>query len=261
MPPKTYLPKSVAERRHRLEHARCSTALNSFGVEGGLSPMWCDDRDLRLLDRLPDAVHRRCWRSRSGASRGPCPGESGMRNVVSPSAFSSLDRAAGSVGVPPVDEPDARRCGRPSAPGPRRCARCRCGSRAHGPPGPANRTGRGPSWGTPAPWSTPSESSAASRASTSPVCEPGTGSYWVSTSMNSRHQDRLAVHPDHPAAVDVHDARRPVLHALGEPLVEDVVGQRDVVVGGEDLGPGRQPEVTTGAGGRRSFGAPKPAAG
>ncbi len=32
---------------------------------------------------------------------------------------------------------------------------------------------------------TPSESSAARRASTSPVCDPGTGSYCVSTSMNS----------------------------------------------------------------------------
>ena len=32
---------------------------------------------------------------------------------------------------------------------------------------------------------TPSDSSAASRAGTSPVCDPETGSYCVSTSMNS----------------------------------------------------------------------------
>ncbi len=32
---------------------------------------------------------------------------------------------------------------------------------------------------------TPSESSAASRASTSPVCDPGSGSYWVSTSRKA----------------------------------------------------------------------------
>ena len=57
------------------------------------------------------------------------------------------------------------------------------------------------------------------------------------------HEDRLPVHADHPAAIDVHDAGRALLHALGKALVEDVLRQRDVVVGREHLGPGGEPEV------------------
>ena len=93
----------------------------------------------------------------------------------------------------------------------------------------------------------PSESSAASRASTSPEWDPGTGSYWVSTSDEFGHEDRLAVHPEHPPPIDVHDTRSTVLHALGETLVEDVLRQGDVVVGREDVGPSREPEVDEGS--------------
>ena len=53
----------------------------------------------------------------------------------------------------------------------------------------------------------------------------------------------LALHSDHVRAVLVPDARRSTLEVVGEPFVEDVVGHRDVVVRGEHLGPGRQPEV------------------
>jgi hypothetical protein len=49
----------------------------------------------------------------------------------------------------------------------------------------------------------------------------------------------LALHPDHIGAVLIPDPWRRTLEFLGEPFVEDVVGHRDVVVGGEDLGAGR----------------------
>ncbi len=51
----------------------------------------------------------------------------------------------------------------------------------------------------------------------------------------------LALHPDHVRAVLVPDARRRALELLGEAFVEDVVGDRDVVVRGEDLGALRKP--------------------
>jgi hypothetical protein len=47
---------------------------------------------------------------------------------------------------------------------------------------------------------------------------------------------RLALHADHVGAVLVPDARRLALQVIGEAFEEDVVGNRDVVVGGEDLG-------------------------
>ena len=66
--------------------------------------------------------------------------------------------------------------------------------------------------------------------------------------MNSGTRIGLPVHAEHPAAVDVHDARRPVLHALGKALVEDVLGQRDVVVGREHLDvPAGSPEIDEGS--------------
>jgi hypothetical protein len=46
----------------------------------------------------------------------------------------------------------------------------------------------------------------------------------------------LAFHADHIRAVLVPDPRRRTFEFLGKPFVEDVVGHRDVVVGGEDLG-------------------------
>jgi hypothetical protein len=52
----------------------------------------------------------------------------------------------------------------------------------------------------------------------------------------------LALHPDHVGAVFVPDARRRALEVVGEALVEDVVGDRDVVVGREDLGARGQPD-------------------
>ena len=61
-----------------------------------------------------------------------------------------------------------------------------------------------------------------------------------------RVQDRLAAHADRPAAVDVQDLRDLVLHRLRCPFDEDVLRQRDVVVGGEHLGADRQPEVVRG---------------
>ena len=63
-----------------------------------------------------------------------------------------------------------------------------------------------------------------------------------------RHEDGLPVHADHPSATDVHDAGRPVLHAVGKALVEDVLCQRDVIVGREHLGPGGSPRSTNGPG-------------
>ena len=47
---------------------------------------------------------------------------------------------------------------------------------------------------------------------------------------------------------------------VGKALVEDVVGQRDVIVGREHLRARRQPDVDDGPG-CRSFGAPKPSGG
>ncbi len=52
----------------------------------------------------------------------------------------------------------------------------------------------------------------------------------------------LALHADHVRAVLVPDPRGRTLEFLGEPFVEDVVGHRDVVVGGEDLGARGQPD-------------------
>ena len=89
----------------------------------------------------------------------------------------------------------------------------------------------------------PSDSSAASRASTSPVCEPGHGVVLREHLDELGHEDGLPVHADHPPTIDVHDARRAVLHAVGKALVEDVLRQRDVVVGREHLGPRGEPEV------------------
>ena len=48
-------------------------------------------------------------------------------------------------------------------------------------------------------------------------------------------QERAAADGEVPGAVVVHDPRGLLLQLLGEPLVEDVVGQRDVVVGREHL--------------------------
>ncbi len=61
------------------------------------------------------------------------------------------------------------------------------------------------------------------------------------------HEDRLPAHAEHPAAVDVHDPRRLLLEVLGQALVEDVDGQRDVVVGREHLDVGREPRIDQGS--------------
>ncbi len=72
----------------------------------------------------------------------------------------------------------------------------------------------------------------------------------------------LALHPDHVGAVLVPDARRGTLEVIGEALVEDVVGHRDVVVGREDLVvPCGQPDGHRVAWPVRFFGAPKPSGG
>src|SRR5262249_16162617 len=55
----------------------------------------------------------------------------------------------------------------------------------------------------------------------------------------------LALHPDHVGAVLVPDPRGGTLEVVGEALVEDVVGDRDVVVGREDLGSWRQSGETS----------------
>ena len=75
--------------------------------------------------------------------------------------------------------------------------------------------------------------------------------------MNSLRQERLAVDGERPGAVDVDDPRGLVLHRRRELLVEDVLGQRDVVVGGEHLGARGQPDDPPTGPGRRSFGAPE----
>jgi hypothetical protein len=60
-------------------------------------------------------------------------------------------------------------------------------------------------------------------------------------------QERLSLREaDHVGAVLVPDPRRLILQLFRELLVEDVVGDGDVVVGGEDLGPRRQAGVTRG---------------
>ena len=70
--------------------------------------------------------------------------------------------------------------------------------------------------------------------------------------------DRLPGRAEQIRAVLVPDARRLVFEVVGEALVEDVVGHRDVVVGREDLGAGGQAGVgirrrdRAGAWGRRS---------
>ena len=61
-------------------------------------------------------------------------------------------------------------------------------------------------------------------------------------------QDRGGVGGDHPATVDVHHPGGPVLHGRRELLVEDVLGQRDVVVGREHLGARRQAHIGEGTG-------------
>ncbi len=55
----------------------------------------------------------------------------------------------------------------------------------------------------------------------------------------------LALHAHHVGAVLVPDARRRALEILGEAFVEDVVGDRDVVVGREDLGAHGEPDNGT----------------
>ena len=75
------------------------------------------------------------------------------------------------------------------------------------------------------------------------------------------HEDGLPVHADHPAAVDVHDARGALLHAVGKALVEDVLRQRDVVVGREHLGPRREPAVDAAGRGDDPWARPGPRVG
>ena len=93
---------------------------------------------------------------------------------------------------------------------------------------------------------TPSDSSAARRASTSPVCDPDTGSYMVSTSMNSRTRMDFPPMPStHPPSTFMTRGACSFTSS-GKPLVEDVLGQRDVVVGREHLDVRREPRVDQG---------------
>ena len=80
----------------------------------------------------------------------------------------------------------------------------------------------------------------------SAVLEPSRGSYCISTAVNSRGQEGAPADGEVPRAVLVDDPGGLLLQLLGEPLVEDVGGQRDVVVGGEHLGAGRQARPTGG---------------
>ena len=71
----------------------------------------------------------------------------------------------------------------------------------------------------------------------------------------------LALHADHVRAVLVPDARRGALELLGEAFEEDVLGHRDVVVGGEDLGArGQADESVPRRGPCGILGAPQPSA-
>ena len=65
------------------------------------------DRDLRLFDRIPHAVHGGAREVDRTLVLGPCPGDSGIRKVFKPSALSSPTRPAGALRIPPVDEADA----------------------------------------------------------------------------------------------------------------------------------------------------------
>ena len=138
-----------------------------------------------------------------------------MRNVFSPSAFSSVERPAGAVGVPPVDEADAVDAAArallhlgdvlvvdPEA------------ELADLPVRPAeqgeHRVGEG---------ELPADALGVERR------EPGVDVAGVRPGdrvVLREHldeladEDRLAVDAEHPAAVDVHDPGRPVLHALRE---------------------------------------------
>ena len=172
MPAEDVLAERVAERRDVVHHADDDAVELVRRRRRALADV-VGDRQPGVLDRRPTPRPSRCSRSRSGACPSSLPGVERHQEGVEPQRLQLLERAAGAVGVPPVDQPDAVECGRWSAPAPRRCARCRCGSRAHAPPGRASRTAPSTAFGKASSRWIPSESSAARRASMSSVCDPG----------------------------------------------------------------------------------------
>ena len=106
----------------------------------------------------------------------------------------------------------------------------------------------------------PSDSSSRIRASPSLVAGAGQRVVLHQHGGELPGQEGLPADGEGPGAVLVDDAGRLVLHRRREPLVEDVLGQRDVVVGREDLGAGRQADRPGGVA-LRSFGGPKPSGG
>ena len=102
MPPKMYLPN-----RSRNGATDWSIpmlmALCSFGVDGGLSPMWCATGTCASSTASHTPSIALLAKSMGRFSRS-LPGESGMRKVLSPSCFSSFSVRRAPVRVPPVDE-------------------------------------------------------------------------------------------------------------------------------------------------------------
>ena len=234
------LGEGVAERRHGLEHP------DRDGVElvrrrGRVLTDVMRDRDLRLLDRLPDAVHRGA-RVVDRALLQVLARRERHEERLQPERLQLVHRPASSLRVPPVDQTDAEdavvrplldlrdvlvvdpEAELPDLPV-RPPEQGENGVRERQLLGDALRLER-----------------RQPRVDVARV-RPGDGVVLREHLDELGHEDGLPVHSDHPPTTDVHDPGRAVLHAVGKALVEDVLRQRDVVVGREHLGPRREPEV------------------
>ena len=105
-PAEDVLAEHLAERRDVVQHADDDAVVLGTATPAGSRR--CGAPPGGRSPRSPSHTGTsRCWRSRSGLPSSSLPGLERQQNVLRPSAFSSVERAPGALGVPPVDEPDA----------------------------------------------------------------------------------------------------------------------------------------------------------